>query len=319
MWRHLRGIVPGCTFSLTGHPREQANIEYITLETRFVIENVGEDTQRAVQVGSAAKTAGGVTGVTTITGFTDMDGLAGLSDAQRLSGQWRVAVEFDVQPTTEALRPEAIQPKPKTGGPETARVVGPDASTAETNIYTDALGRIKIQFPWDRHGQKNQNSSCWVRVASAWAGNQLGAMQVPRVGQEVIVDFLGGDPDLPIVTGRVYNQLNQPPWRLPEQQALSGLRSRELTPGGGNGAGGRSNHLVLDDTQGHIQAQLRSDHQHSQLSLGSLGRIEDNAGRKEARGEGFELRTDGHGVVRAKDGLLISTEGRVKRLSAAKA
>lgn len=182
--------MPGCTFSLTGHPRERANIEYITLETRFVIENVGEDTQRAVQVGSATMVAGGATAVT---GLTGVDGLAALSDAQRLSGQWRVAVEFDVQPTTEALRPETIQPKPKTGGPETARVVGPDASTAETNIYTDALGRIKIEFPWDRHGQKNQNSSCWVRVANAWAGNQFGAMQVPRVGQEVVVDFLGGE------------------------------------------------------------------------------------------------------------------------------
>jgi type VI secretion system secreted protein VgrG len=83
-----------------------------------------------------------------------------------------------------------------------------------------------------------------------------------------------------------------------------------LVPGGGNSAAGRSNHFVLDDTEQKIQAQLKSDHQHSQLSLGHITRIEDNAGRKDARGEGFELRTDGHGVLRAKDGLLITTEAR---------
>jgi type VI secretion system secreted protein VgrG len=189
-------------------------------------------------------------------------------------------------------------------------VVGPGVDTAESNIYTDTLGRIKVQFPWDRYGARNQNSSCWVRVSSAWAGNQLGAMHLPRIGQELIVDFLGGDPDLPIVTGRVFNQLNMPLWSLPEQQALSGFRSRELTPGGGNSAAGRSNHLVLDDTEQKIQVQLKSDHQHSSLSLGVITRIESNAGRKDPRGEGFELRTDGHGVLRAQDGMLISTEGR---------
>lgn len=97
---------------------------------------------------------------------------------------------------------------------------------------------------------------------------------------------------------------------MPEQKALSGFRSRELTPGGGNAAGGRSNHLILDDTEQKIQAQLRSDHQHSQLGLGHLTRIEGHEGRKDERGEGFELRTDGHGAIRAKEGLLISTEGR---------
>jgi type VI secretion system secreted protein VgrG len=135
-------------------------------------------------------------------------------------------------------------------------------------------------------------------------------MHLPRIGQEVIISFLGGDPDMPMVSGRIYNQVNLPPWSLPEQQALSGFRSRELVEGGGNSAAGRSNHLILDDTEQKIQVQLKSDHQHSQLSLGHITRIEDNAGRKDARGEGFELRTDGHGVVRAKDGMLITTEAR---------
>jgi type VI secretion system secreted protein VgrG len=145
-----------------------------------------------------------------------------------------------------------------------------------------------------------------------------GRHSLPRIGQEVIVDFFGGDPDLPICTGRVHNQLNQPPWQLPGQSALSGFRSRELTKEGGNSAAGRSNHLILDDTDQKIQAQLKSDHQHSQLSLGHITRIEDHAGRKDPRGQGFELRTDGHGAIRAKDGLLITTEARGNAVKHAK-
>ncbi len=304
---HVRGIVPGCTFGLTEHPQQKANAEYLTLHAHLVIENVSEDTQRKALGQGAALGAGLMATVT-----------AALSDAQRLLGQWRVVVQFDVQPSTEVLRPEATQRKPKTGGPETALVVGPAGTTAESNIYTDALGRIKVQFPWDRYGQKNQNSSCWLRVSAEFAGNQLGAMHVPRIGQEVVVNFLGGDPDLPLASGRAYNQLNLPPWSLPEQQALSGFRSRELTPGGGNSATGRSNHLILDDTDQKIQVQLKSDHQHSSLSLGHITRIEDNAGRKDPRGQGFELRTDGHGVLRSKDGLLISTEARPRARAHAK-
>ena len=320
---HVRGIVPGCTFSLSGHPQEKANAEYITFHTRFVIENVGEDSRRnssallsgdtgsneakgiGLMVPNAHKSASTLGYAATLSGS-----VVALSDAVRLSGQWRVLVQFEVQPATEVLRPFASQAKPKTGGPETALVVGPSADTAESNIYTDNLGRIKVQFPWDRYGEKNQNSSCWLRVSSTWAGNKLGAMHLPRIGEEVVVEFLGGDTDMPVASGRVYNQVNMPPWSLPEQQALSGFRSRELIPGGGNSAAGRSNHLILDDTEQKIQAQLKSDHQHSQLALGHITRIEDNAGRKDPRGEGFDLRTDGHGVLRAKDGLLISTEAR---------
>ncbi|WP_199220169.1 type VI secretion system Vgr family protein [Limnohabitans sp. Rim8] len=300
---HVRGIQAGSTFKLSEYPQSKANTEYITLGTHVLIENVSEDTQRDSSNAAQQILQNVISSVQALN-------IKALSDAQRLSGQWRVVTQFDVQPSTEALRPAFANEKPRTHGPETAVVCGPSADTAESNIYTDPLGRIKVQFHWDRYGQKNQNSSCWVRVGSAWAGNQLGAMHVPRVGQEVIVDFLGGDPDAPICTGRVYNQLNMPPWALPSSQALSGFRSRELTPSGGNSAAGRSNHLILDDTEAKIQAQLKSDHAHSQLSLGHISRIEDNQGRKDARGEGFELRTDNHGAIRAKDGLLISTEGR---------
>ncbi|HWT21304.1 MAG TPA: DUF2345 domain-containing protein, partial [Variovorax sp.] len=126
---------------------------------------------------------------------------------------------------------------------------------------------------------------------------------LPRIGQEVIVDFLNGDPDHPIVTGQVHNADEMPAWQLPGQAHLCGLRSREL-------GGSRSNHLVLDDFAGRIQSQLKSDHDSSSLSLGHIARIEDASGRKDLRGQGFELRTDGHGAVRAANGLLVTTEAR---------
>jgi type VI secretion system secreted protein VgrG len=257
---NLRGMVPGCTFQLTRHPREAANTEYLILDTHLLIEDVASDSQ--------------------------------IKDAAAGRRQhWKVEVDLTAHPVTEPLRPEPTRPKPHTHGPQVALVVGPEGE----NLWTDELGRIKVQFPWDRRGQKNQHSTCWLRVTSPWAGNQLGGMHLPRIGQEVIVDFISGDPDLPICTGRVHNQLNLPPWELPQQAALSGFRSRELTKEGGNSAAGRSNHLILDDTAQRIQAQLKSDHQSSSLSLGFITRVEDNAGRKEPRGEGFELRTDGHG------------------------
>lgn len=186
---------------------------------------------------------------------------------------------------------------------QTAIVVG---QNGHGSLNVDEYGRVQVKFHWDR----DESGSCWVRVSSNWAGGEKGLASHPRVGSEVIVQWLDGNPDHPIVTGSVYNQSYMPPWKLPEQRALMGLRSRELTDAGGNSPGGRSNHLVLDDTQGQIQAQLKSDHLASQISLGYINRIEDNAGRKDARGQGFELRTDGHGVVRAQQGLLLSTEAR---------
>ena len=280
---HLRGIVPGCSFVLQGHPRQTANAEYLVLDTKFVIDDVAQASQ--------------------------------IKDAAALRKQsWRIEVDFTAHPMAEPLRPPLTQAKPRIGM-QSALVVGPEGQ----NLWTDSLGRIKVQFHWDRLGEKNQHSSCWVRVASQWAGNQLGAVHVPRIGQEVMVDFFGDDADQPVCTGMLYNQSNLPPWALPGQSALSGFRSRELTPQGGNSAAGRSNHVLLDDTEQQIQAQLKSDHQSSSLSLGHITRIEDNAGRKDARGEGLELRTDGHGVLRAAAGLLVTTEGRANAAGHAKA
>lgn len=191
--------------------------------------------------------------------------------------------------------------------PQTAIVVGP---SAQDSVHTDEYGRVRVQFHWDRAGNNGECKSAWIRVSSSWTGAQLGAAAIPRVGTEVIVQWLDGCPDRPIITGAVFNERNMPPWTVPTQQALTGFRSRELAPNAGNSPVGRSNHLILDDTNGQIQAQLKSDHLHSQLSLGHITRIENNRGRTDARGEGWELRTDGHGVARAARGMLITTEAR---------
>ncbi|WP_406850890.1 type VI secretion system Vgr family protein [Herbaspirillum huttiense] len=192
-------------------------------------------------------------------------------------------------------------------GAQTATVVGVPGQPA---LWTDEYARVRVQFHWDREGRHDIGSSAWIRVASPWAGAQLGALALPRVGAEVLVQWLDGNPDRPVIAGSLYNADHLPPWVLPAQRALTGLRSRELTDDGGNRALGRSNHLILDDTAGRLQAQFRSDQYHSQLSLGHLCRIEDQQGRQEARGQGWELRTDAWGVLRAGRGMLVTTEGR---------
>ena len=186
--------------------------------------------------------------------------------------------------------------------PQTAIVVGPEGES----LYTDEYGRVLLQFHWDREGKY----TTWVRVSSGWAGGSQGMSALPRIGSEVVVQWIDGNPDHPLVTGRVGSAMNLPAWRLPHQRALTGIRSRELIGDTGNRGGGRSNHLVFDDTADAIQAQLRSDHQASQLSLGSVTRIEDWQGRQDARGEGFELRTDAVGAIRSGKGMLVSTEAR---------
>jgi type VI secretion system secreted protein VgrG len=136
---------------------------------------------------------------------------------------------FRVQaiPSTQQYRPPRVTTQPMVRGPQTAIVVGPSGE----EIYTDKYGRIKVQFHWDRLGKNDENSSCWIRVSQTWAGKTWGAMHIPRVGQEVIVDFLEGDPDRPIVTGCVYNADQMPPYILPDNMTQSGIKSRSTKSG----------------------------------------------------------------------------------------
>ncbi|MEL7449217.1 MAG: type VI secretion system tip protein VgrG [Pseudomonadota bacterium] len=132
------------------------------------------------------------------------------------------AIDSQVQ-----YRPPRNTFKPAVQGPQTAIVVGPSGE----DIWTDKYSRVKCQFHWDRQGKSDENSSCWIRVAQVWAGKGWGGMQIPRIGQEVIVDFLEGDPDQPIITGRVYNAEQMPPYKLPDHATKSGIKSQS-TPDG---------------------------------------------------------------------------------------
>ena len=155
------------------------------------------------------------------------------------------------QPTQLPYRPPRETPKPRTNGPQTAVVVGP----AGEEIWTDEYGRVKLQFQWDRYGGRDQNASCWVRVSSPWAGGGFGGVQIPRVGDEVVVDFLSGDPDRPIVTGRVYNGERMPPWELPMSATQSGLLSRS-SPGGGTA---HANAFRFEDRKGAEQLWMHAE------------------------------------------------------------
>ncbi|AOZ09950.1 type VI secretion system Vgr family protein [Cupriavidus malaysiensis] len=228
-----------------------------------------------------------------------------LEDVGEASGtalRWQCEVEFEVQPANEIFRPVRTQPKPIMHGPLQARVTGP----AGHPIHTDEYGRIKVQMPYDLYGSNDENSSCYLRVSDAWGGHRYGSTHLPRVGSEVLVEALNGDPDSLIVTCRVNNRQNLPPWNLPDQQAISGFRSEELPAADGT-PGARHNKMLADDTAGEPQVQIGSDYRHSELALGHIVAIPGWEGRKEKRGEGFELRTDAWGAVRAESGLLIST------------
>jgi type VI secretion system secreted protein VgrG len=136
-------------------------------------------------------------------------------------------VTIDAIDAKAPFRPARVTPKPIVQGAQTAIVVGP----AGDEIYTDEHARVKVQFHWDRQGKNDENSGCWIRVAQTWAGKQWGAIHIPRIGQEVIVDFLEGDPDKPIITGRVYNGANMPPYDLPGNKTQSGIKSRSSKDG----------------------------------------------------------------------------------------
>ncbi|RWP60255.1 type VI secretion system tip protein TssI/VgrG [Mesorhizobium sp.] len=161
-------------------------------------------------------------------------------------------VILGVAPTALAYRPPRVTTRPIMRGPQTATVVGPSGE----EIFTDKYARVKVQFHWDRLGKKDQNSSCFVRVSQTWAGSGWGFIQIPRIGQEVIVDFIEGDPDLPIITGRVYNASQMPPYGLPGSATQSGWKSDSSKGGGGY------NELMFEDKAGSelVNFQAQKDH-----------------------------------------------------------
>lgn len=178
----------------------------------------------------------------------------------------------------QSYRPVSSTLRPLVKGPQTAVVVGP----AGEEIWTDQYGRVKVHFHWDRHDQSNENSSCWIRVSQAWAGKNWGSMQIPRIGQEVIVSFLEGDPDRPIITGRVYNAEQAVPYDLPGNATQSGMKSRSSK----GGSPANFNEIRMEDKRGQEQLYVHAERnmdtvveQNETLSVGisrtkSVGMVE---------------------------------------------
>ncbi|BCJ09544.1 type VI secretion system protein VgrG [Pseudomonas sp. RtIB026] len=151
----------------------------------------------------------------------------------------------------QSYRPVGSTLRPIVKGPQTAVVVGPSGE----EIWTDQYGRVKVHFHWDRHDQSNENSSCWIRVSQATAGKNWGSIQVPRIGQEVIVSFLEGDPDRPIITGRVYNAEQTVPYDLPGGATQSGMKSRSSK----GGSPANFNEIRMEDKKGAEQLYVHAE------------------------------------------------------------
>src|SRR5262249_39064471 len=222
---NYRGVQVGARFTLEGHPIERVNGGYLVVAATQTFESTQYESGDAAGTGS---------------GFQ---------------------CSFAALTCSQQFRPSRLTPKPFVQGPQTAIVVGP----AGDQIYTDKYGRVKVQFHWDRKGKRDENSSCWIRVSHPWAGKGWGAVATPRIGQEVIVDFLEGDPDQPMVTGRVYNEENQPPFGFPAGAVISGIKS-DTHKGSG------FNELSMDDTAGkervfiHVQYNMDTVGENDQTS-----------------------------------------------------
>jgi type VI secretion system secreted protein VgrG len=203
-------------------------------------------------------------------------------------GEW-TATARAVHASTP-LRPLRLTPKPTIHGVQSAIVTGP----AGEEIHTDELGRVRVQFPWDREGKSDENSSCWMRVAQGWAGAGFGTILLPRVGQEVTVGFYEGDPDQPVILGRVYNSVNQVPHKLPENKTRSGIRT-QTSPAESEPA---YSEILFEDKKDHELLAIRA--QRDLHKLVKLDEIE-----RTGRTRTIRVGRDRHAVVKAVDSTLV--------------
>jgi len=213
---NARGLIPGYLFTLELFPRDDQNREYLILEVTHRLHQGGFD-------------SGGVDE----------------------GSNFEYDCSLRAVPSSEPYRPPRVTPRPLMHGPQTAIVVGQSGEEITTNEF----GQVKVQFHWDREGSKNQSSSCWIRVAQIWAGKQWGAQFIPRIGQEVVVDFLEGDPDRPIITGSVYNGDNKPPYELPANQTQSGIKTRSTK----SGTRDNYNEIRFEDKKGSEQLYIHAE------------------------------------------------------------
>ncbi len=208
-----RAFTSGYRFDLENHYRDDMNTSYVLTEVQHVASTGGTYTRGEAETGE------------------------------------RYSNDFTCIPQSVPFRPPRVTPRPMVQGPQTAMVVGKSGE----EIWVDKYGRVKVQFHWDREGKDDENSSCWIRVSQPWAGKGWGAVWIPRIGQEVIVDFLEGDPDQPIITGRVYNAEQMPPYDLPTEQTKSSFKSYSSKGGGG------FNELRFEDKKGKEQVFIHAE------------------------------------------------------------
>jgi type VI secretion system secreted protein VgrG len=210
---NCRAFCSGHRFDLTEHYRQDMNKSYLLTEVHHVASVGGSYT----------------------------DGTGGDTSSSYSN-------RFVCIPHSVPYRPRRVAPKPVIQGVQTAVVVGPSGE----EIWVDKYGRVKVQFHWDREGKKDEKSSCWIRVSQNWAGRRWGAMFIPRIGQEVIVSFLEGDPDQPLITGSVYNAEQVVPYNLPKEQTKSTMKSDSSKGHGG------FNELRFEDKKGSEQIFLHA-------------------------------------------------------------
>ena len=212
---NVAGLMTGCLFKLINYPREDQNREYLITSSNY---NLGpQEYESAFAGGSGSNFSCGLTAI----------------DKQ------------------QPFRAPRITPKPVVQGPQTAIVVGKSGE----EIWTDEHGRVKVQFHWDRYGLEDENSSCWMRVSQVHAGKGFGGIDIPRIGEEVIVSCLEGDPDQPIITGRVYNDDNMPPYELPANATQSGVKSRSSK----QGTADNFNELRFEDKKGSEEVYIHAE------------------------------------------------------------
>jgi type VI secretion system secreted protein VgrG len=214
--------------------------------------------------------------------------------------EYMCRTKFTAQPSQHVFRTPLKAVRPRAFA-EKAIVTGHD----KVGVTTDAMARVRVWFVWDRVNKRDENASCWVPLSQAWQGQRYGAMWIPRVDDHVYIGYLNSDPDRPFILGSHVTDRNVAPWDLYANHALSGWRSQDL---GGYGKG--SNTVVTDDTPGQLQVQVTSDYANSRVVAGYNTRIDGDKGRTVARGEGIEIATEAHAVMRANRGMLVTTEAR---------
>jgi type VI secretion system secreted protein VgrG len=239
---YVTGMMPGLRFSLAGHERPELDRAYLVT----AVDHSGHDWNAIPEEVRASRR------------FKKLLRGAGIHgpDAEHGEERYNNRVEVhrvDDNPASVPVRPARVTPRPLVEGPQTARVVGP----AGEEIHTDEHGRIKVQFHWDREGHENQDSSCWIRVAQNMSGGNWGFVFIPRIGMEVVVNFLEGDPDRPLVTGCVYNGENTPPYSLPAHKTRTTIKTWTSPQDGGY------NEIRFEDAKGaeqvYVQAQRDMD------------------------------------------------------------